>query len=156
MRSSIHPIHAETRDLRGTIDGEVTAEGPNLDAPHRAELELPVDSLKTGNALEDREMLRRMDVRRFPTIKVVVTEVKRIEGSPERCVGTVQVTALGQSRTFEAEFKLRSNGESVNIDGEHSFDMRDFGLVPPKLLMFKMEPDVKIRARIVAKQAAAP
>ena len=34
----------------------------------RRHLEFPVDSLKSGNPLEDRELQRRIDARRFPTI----------------------------------------------------------------------------------------
>jgi hypothetical protein len=36
--------------------------------------------------------------------------------------------------------------------GEHTFDIRDFGMDPPKILMFRVEPEVNVRVEIVAEK----
>jgi hypothetical protein len=38
----------------------------------------------------------------------------------------------------------------IEVDGEHIFDMRDFGINPLRLLFLKVEPQVRGRVRIVA------
>ena len=40
--------------------------------------------------------------------------------------------------------------DTVEIEGEKVIDMQDYGLTPPKLLLFRVYPEVKVRARIVA------
>lgn len=37
-----------------------------------------------------------------------------------------------------------------NRGREGVIDMQDYGLVPPKLLMFRVYPEVKVRAKLVA------
>ena len=39
---------------------------------------------------------------------------------------------------------------NFEVEGEKVFDIRDFGLTPPRILMLKVYPDVKVRGRIVA------
>jgi hypothetical protein len=42
----------------------------------------------------------------------------------------------------------------IEIEGEQVIDMQDFGLKPPRILMFKVEPRVRVRARVVAEREA--
>jgi hypothetical protein len=37
--------------------------------------------------------------------------------------------------------------------GEHVFDIRDFGIKPPRILMLRVEPEVTVRIRLVAEPA---
>ena len=41
---------------------------------------------------------------------------------------------------------------SLVIEGEQIFDIRDFGVQPPKILMLKVHPDVRVRVKVVAQQ----
>ena len=41
---------------------------------------------------------------------------------------------------------------SLVIEGEQTFDIRDFGVQPPKILMLKVHPDVRVRVKVVARQ----
>jgi hypothetical protein len=155
MRSSLHPVHSETRGLTGVIEGELSGEGvPRLDLKHGARLELPAESMKSGNRLQDMEMLRRLDVRRFPSIEVVVDRAWQLNGG-SRFRASVRVTAHGRTRIFEEDFSLHFDGRRLVVEGEHFFDMRDFDVNPPGVLGFKVQPQVRIRARIVADQEEA-
>ena len=40
----------------------------------------------------------------------------------------------------------------LEIEGARAIDMRDFGLPPPSFLMFKMQPEVQVKAKLVAKR----
>ncbi len=39
---------------------------------------------------------------------------------------------------------------TVRLDGSSTFDIRDFGMEPPRFLMLKVEPEVVVRVEIVA------
>jgi hypothetical protein len=60
------------------------------------------------------------------------------------------VTAHGRTQSFEEDFQLRLDGPRLVMEGEHTFDMRDFNVKPPRFLTLKVEPEVTVRARIVA------
>lgn len=151
----MHPIHSETRALTGVIEGDLSEEGvPRFELKHGARLELPAESLKSGNRIQDMEMLRRLDVRRYPLIDVVVDRAWQVDGT-SRFRASVLVTAHGRTRTFEEDFSLRLEGRRLVVEGEHHFDMRDFDVNPPCFLGIKVHPQVRIRARIIAEQEGA-
>ena len=47
---------------------------------------------------------------------------------------------------------MQVEGRRLVIEGEHTFDMRDFDVNPPNFLALKVHPEVRVRARIVAEQ----
>ena len=68
-RSSLHPIDTETRGITGWIEVAPSDDGAiDVTAPVAGELELAVDRLTSGNHLYDRELRRRINARRYPTI----------------------------------------------------------------------------------------
>lgn len=38
------------------------------------------------------------------------------------------------------------------LEGEHTFDIREFGMDPPKILMFEVHPDVSVPVRTIAEK----
>ena len=44
------------------------------------------------------------------------------------------------------------NPRTLAIRGEHGFDIRDFGMEPPRILMLRVEPDVSVRVEIIAEK----
>jgi hypothetical protein len=152
MRSSMHPINAETRALVGTIEGELGDDGvPRFELDHGARLQLAVETMKSGHRLQDMEMQRRLDVRRYPQIEVVIDRAWQAN-RPGRYRASVKVIAHGQTRSFEEDFSMSVEGRRLVIEGEHTFDMRDFDVNPPNFLALKVHPEVRVRARIVADQ----
>jgi hypothetical protein len=148
----MHPITAETRALVGTIDGELDENGvPRFELEHGARLQLAVETMKSGHRLQDMEMQRRLDVRRYPQIEVVVDRAGQAD-RPGRYRASVKVTAHGRTRSFDEDFSMRVEGRRLVIEGEHTFDMRDFDVNPPNFLTLKVHPEVRVRARIVAEQ----
>ncbi len=150
-RSSIHPIDAVINGLEGFLELEV-GEGGMLDlsvAP-KGRLDLPVDRLTSGNALYDREMKRRIDARKFRSITGELKEMKPA-GDGGRYVVGGDVTFRGETRHFEDEMSFAVLDEkSVSLGGSHVFDIREFGMEPPKIMMLKVYPDVSVTVKIVA------
>jgi polyisoprenoid-binding protein YceI len=153
-RSNVHPIHAAASRLSGVIEGDIGPGGePNFELPHRATLAVPIDAMESGNALQDMEMQRRMDARSYPHIEIVVNRAWKLPGDGQ-CRATFEVSAHGRSREYEEDFTLRVDGNKLFVDGEHTFDMRDFGVSPPRFLMMKVDPEVKVRMRIEAEEVS--
>jgi hypothetical protein len=149
-RSSVHSVHAESRALTGSIEGQLDEDGlPQFEAPHHARIQVPVESMRSGNRLQDMEMQRRLEPRRHPLIEVFIDRAWRLEDDG-RCRAAFRVTAHGRTQSFEEDFRLRLDGRRLFVEGEHTFDMRDFNVKPPRFLTLKVEPEVTVRARIVA------
>lgn len=150
VRTSVHPIHGKATTLRGVIEGEFDDDGkPRLDQPHHGWVEVPVNAIKSGNRLNDLEMQRRAEVRRYPSIRFEVGKAWPAEGS-DGYRASVQVTAHGQTRSIEEAFELKLEGGRLTLEGWHTFDMRDFGVNPPRIFTLKVDPQVKVSVRLVA------
>jgi polyisoprenoid-binding protein YceI len=137
--SSVHPIHSRTVGLEGWID---------LEAPPRGHLELPVAKLVSGNSLLDREMRRRVDARRHPTISGELLGLEDVGDGRHRTRG--EVTFRGVTRPVDGELTITLDGGTMRITGERTFDIREFGMEPPKILMLKVHPEVSVRIDILA------
>ena len=69
-RSSLHPIHSSTDGLEGFIElDHLEGDDVRIADPPTGFLSLPVGRLSSGNALEDRELRKRVDAKRFPRIE---------------------------------------------------------------------------------------
>jgi len=148
--SSIHPIHGEASGLSGSIDVQFDGTGLDLSASPDIKVELPVEQLKSGNRLEDAEMMRRIDARRYPTIRGVVKDMKS-QGVDGRYVVTGDLSFHGVTQTIEGEVTVsRPDDGTLVIEGERQFDIRDYNMSPPKILMLKVHPEVKVRIRVEA------
>jgi len=151
----MHPITAETRALVGTIVGELDENGvPRFELEHGARLQLAVETMKSGHRLQDMEMQRRLHPRKYPLIEVVVDRAWRLDGT-DRCRAAFRVTAHGRTQSFEEDFRMRLEGRRLIVEGEHTFDMRDFDVNPPGFLTLKVDPEVTVKARIVAEREAS-
>jgi hypothetical protein len=55
------------------------------------------------------------------------------------------------TQTVEGEVTIsRADDGTLVIEGEQQFDIRDFKVSPPKILMLKVHPEVKVRIRVEA------
>jgi polyisoprenoid-binding protein YceI len=148
-RSSIHPVKVETSGLTGEILADVEGGQVHLRAPFQVDID--AERLRSGNGLIDVELQRRLETRKFPRVTGAVKEVGGEPAGRVRLSG--DLTLHGVTRATDAEVATRVVDErTIEIEGEKTIDMRDYGLNPPKLLMFKVYPDVKVRARLVAER----
>jgi hypothetical protein len=149
-RSNVHPIHTGTDGLEGFIEIEMGADGQvDLTAKPAGKLSLSVSRLKSGNRMEEREMQKRIEARKFPTIDGVLDTV-----APSGTDGTYRVggdvTFRGVARHYEDEMTIQAVDDSLDLAGAALFDIREFGMEPPRVLMLKVEPEVTVRVEIHA------
>jgi polyisoprenoid-binding protein YceI len=154
MESNVHPVEVQATGIYGFIEAHFNGEG-TLDpsGPHRAHLAFWVENLNSGNELRDIEMLRRMDGRGHPSIEWTIKGVS-VQGNG-RCRARGEVTVRGRTRPFEEDFKMSVGPGRLVVEGQHVFDVRDFGIVPPRFFWLWIEPEVKVGVRIVATQVSA-
>ena len=149
-RSNVHPIHSEADGLQGWLELATNDGKVNLEQVPRGHLEFSVENLKSGNPLEDRELRRRLDSRRYPTIAGDLRTMKAINGQSGHLVGG-ELTFRGVTRAYEDEMTFEGiDVRTVKLTGQSIFDIRDFGMDPPRILMLKVQPDVTVRVEIVA------
>jgi polyisoprenoid-binding protein YceI len=152
-RSSLHPIRSSTDGLEGFVDLVADGDGVvDLTKPPAGKLSLPVNRLSSGNRLEDRELHKRIDARRFPTIDGVLTNMERA-GNNGRYRVSGDLSFRGVSRQCEDEMSVELvDDRTVRLEGQSTFDVRDFGMEPPRILILRVEPDVVVRVEIVAQK----
>src|SRR5690349_13192990 len=135
-RSSVHPIHSRTDGLEGWIETSLTKAGhPDLRSNLRAHVSFAVDRLRPSNPLEDRELKRRIDAKSYPTIEGDLTAVEGDPGAPGRFLVTGDVTFRGVTRPHTDVMEITLVEGRLTLTGRSRFDIREFGMEPPKILM---------------------
>jgi polyisoprenoid-binding protein YceI len=150
-RSNVHPIHTEAEGLEGWLDLDITDDKVNVDQALLGHLEFPVGNLRSGNSLEDRELHRRIDARRYPTIAGDLKGMKETD-EPSRYVVGGDLTFRGVTRPYEDEMTVEAVDDRVTMGGSSEFDIRDFGMEPPRIFILKVQPEVTVRVEIVAEK----
>jgi polyisoprenoid-binding protein YceI len=150
-RSNVHPIHSETDGLEGFVELDLDDDGQvSFDAAPTAKLSLNVSRLSSGNRLEDRELQKRIDARRYPTIDGVLETIEA-DGSSGRYQVAGEVTFRGVSHRYQDTMTIEaSDPTTITLAGSSSFNIKDFGMEPPRVLMLRVEPEVNVRVEIVA------
>jgi hypothetical protein len=151
--SSAQSAYGKTGELTGFVDAAWNGDGSlATDPAPRMHVEFKVESLRTGNDLQDREMWKLIDSKRFPKIAGDLRGFS--PGSVRgRYMAAGQVTLAGLARAYESEFRLERDGKRVILDGELMIDVRDFGLKPINLLVLSVAPLVRVRMHLVTERA---
>ena len=150
-RSPLHPIRVETPGVEGYLDVEVGSGELRLGPD--AHVELPVELLKSNSSMVDGELQRRLEARKYPLVKGELREARTLGNG--RWLLRGELSLHGARRTMDVEVTLRPGaGGAVELEGSQTIDMRNFDLEPPKLLFLKVDPQVRIRALLVARPSA--
>ncbi len=147
-RSSTHPIDVEAAGVHGAFEAERAESGLVIGPP--GELTVDVSELRSGSGFVDRETHRRLDLRRHPRITARLTRAAPTTGGHGfLCEGTI--TLLGVERPVHGELTVVVNGDgSLQLSGEQRFDVREWGIEPPRLLLLRVHPEVRVRLRALA------
>ena len=147
-RSSLHPINTETRGITGWFEADTRSDGTlDLSQGVSGELELAVERLTSGNQLYDRELRRRIDARHFPTIAGRLTRIVP-DGSHPNYEVTGEISFHGKTRTFGHGMQIEASEEGIALTGEDVFDIREFGMKPPSMLMVRVYPEIAVRVEL--------
>ena len=150
VRSTVGPISFGSLGLVGFIRANIAGGTVAADPAPSARLEIAVDGLRSGNGLYDAELMRRVDARRFPLATVELNECVAV-GSPNRWRLGGRLTFHGVTRPVEGtvDVAVAGNGHLV-VSGEQVFDIRDFAVPSPTMLMLRIFPDVRVRLQVEA------
>jgi polyisoprenoid-binding protein YceI len=119
-----------------------------------AQLSLAVSRLSSGNRLEDRELHKRIDSTRYPTIRGVLDRMDRTDGDGTyRVSGDITFRGVAHHHTDEMTVKALDE-QTIRLAGASRFDIRDFGMQPPRVLVLRVEPEVDVRVEILAEKEA--
>jgi polyisoprenoid-binding protein YceI len=150
--SSVHPIHGHAAGLEGSIEAEVADGRLDLSVQPKMRLELAIDRLTSGNPLYDSETRRRVEARRYPTIVGEAREVSEL-ATPGSYRVRGDLTFHGVTRSVEGEVAVSfPDDRTLALEGQQTFDVREFGVEPPKLLMLRVHPEAAVRVRVVAER----
>ena len=120
--------------------------GLDLSLPVQGELALSVDRLTSGNLLYDRELRRRIDAE-VPDHHRKDHQLRRHRGGGRTWwAGTFPFT--GTRGTSSTTWRSRSRGPRIELKGDYVFDIREFGMKPPSMLMLKVYPEVAVRVAL--------
>ncbi len=153
-RSTLHAVRAAASGLTGYVVAGWNSDGSVAAAPAPiVHVEFPLDQVRSGNPMQDREMRRLVDAGRFPKASGDLRSVDLI-APPGRYRASGEITLVGRTRTYAGEFTMTNDGGIVTVEGEFSLDIRDFGLKPPSLLILKVDPVLRVILRLVARKGA--
>ena len=149
-RSSLHPINVETAGLEGFVEMTIVDGHIDATAPVSGSVELDASLLKTGNGLYDRELESKLEMRKYPRVRGRVLSVKAADSvTTYRVQG--ELSLRGQTSAVQGDVRMRMiDANTVEFQGEQTIDIRNFGLEPPKFLMLRVYPEVKLRGLVIA------
>jgi polyisoprenoid-binding protein YceI len=140
--TSLHPVVAAA-PVSGWFEADLSGDGFAPGSSIAGRLEIPVDDIRSGNPLYDAETRRRIDVKANPLIVAELTTTVAVDGASATVEGTVDFH--GESVLLEGELTLEPGPVLI---GEGTVDIRWWDLRPPRLLAFRVEPEVVIRINI--------
>ncbi len=144
VRSTVGPLSFGAIGVTGSVEAAVVNGAVSTASRPSARLAIDMAGLSSGNSLYDAELLRRIDARRFPTATVELADCAAIgQGGRYRLGG--QLTFHGVTRPAEGTVSVEVAGSRLVITGEQVFDIRDFAIPSPTVLMLRIYPDVRVR-----------
>lgn len=153
--SSVHPITAEIRGLRGQATCDVSNGALTPGPGTSGWIEGDVSQMETGKKLEDIALRKQIDAKRFPSVRY---EVRGVEGAGASLKVSGAFTFHGETQQFTEECQARLEGGQLVVDADHTVDIRDFGVKPFKVLTLSIQPEVRLTLHLVGSESggAAP
>lgn len=153
-KSSLHPIHGQLRP--GHLSGSLTIEGDGADlgpgSAWEGRLELPITAFSFGNAMYDRELPKRVEAGRYPAVTLNLEGVEPDGDGRWRL--SLSLTVHGRTKSFQQTVEVSQIAAGkLAVSGSHHFDVRDFGIEPPKMLGMKVHPEFEVTVRAVGELA---
>ena len=134
-----------------TVTGAMTAGSDVREV--RGHVEAPVASLKTGNGLRDKDLLKAMDADSFPTMRFELQGVSLQHEAGDSAVVSLsgQMTLHGVTRDVAIPALVRFGKDGVHVSGSVPLNVRDYGVTRLSKMLgaFKMNPDIVVRIDIV-------
>ena len=151
VHSTLQRLELVSAQLTGEIDAEFR-DGLLVPGGVLASLAVPSASFGSGNWLIDRDVRVMFEVRKFPEISGEVIEIKTADGTGNYWArGHLSLHGVTREISGRANVVEVSDRHAV-FEGAMTLDYTLFNLIPPKLLMLKVEPEVEITGRVYAER----
>jgi polyisoprenoid-binding protein YceI len=143
------------------ISGEIKVD-PNKPADTKAELKVPVASIKTGLELRDGHLQGDtwLDAKKFPDAKFVITKVSGVEKlKPNEAVDATvggKFTIHGVTKDVTATAKVRwipaagGKPDALRVQASFSVKLEDHKVSIPSIVALKVAPEIKVNIELRA------
>lgn len=142
-RSSVGPILFEATGLEGEIEATVIDGKVVLDRAVIASIRVPLRTLRSGNDVFDGELARRIESRIHPWATLSLDSVETEGPRSYRLSGWMEFHGVRRVVTGAIDIK-HADDERIVVEGEKTFDIRDFEIPAPTMLMLKIYPEVRV------------
>ncbi len=150
VRSTVGPLSFGAIGVAGWVEAAVSDGLVHADPPPSGRIIIDVSGLRSGNGLYDAELLRRIDARRFPTATADLRTCAP-SGLSARYHLQGALTFHGATRPVQGTVSVEAVADRrLMITGEQVFDIRDFAIPSPTVLMLRIYPDVRVRLQAEA------
>jgi polyisoprenoid-binding protein YceI len=149
-RATLGEFTGSTTRLTGQITG-----GPGLETI-RGWVQAPVDSIRTGNGLRDRDMRRVLESDVHPQIRFDLAEIRPSPMQGREMVATLagRFTIHGVSREVTLPATLTWGPDGIRLRALLPMDVRDYGVTRLSKLLgtLRMHPDIVVRIDLLVSQ----
>ena len=154
--SSIHTIESVSKGIEGFIDAEVHEDGRfDTSSQTSARIDVPIQSLTTGNLIYDREIYRSVGARMHPVVTGELAFLQETDDSGRYRI-TGELTFRGLTRTYTDHMTLDCDPSGrIRLEGECRIDLTDFAFQPPRFMMLRVHPEIDVRMVLVAEALAS-
>jgi len=134
-----------------TVTGSMTGGSEVRDV--RGHVEAPVNTLKTGNGLRDKDMMKAMGADSFPAMRFELHGASEQHQEADSVVVTLsgQMTLHGVTRDVSVPALIRFGKDGVQVTSTFPLNVRDYGVTRLSRMMgaFKMNPDIVVHVDVV-------
>ena len=150
VRSTVGPLSFGALGLTGSIEADIVDGAISAGTAPSAHVEVAVNGLRSGNSVYDAELHRRIDARRFPTAMLDLRDcIESHAGGHYRLVGELAFHGVARAVHGTVNLTLGVDG-GLTVTGEHVFDVRDFDVPCPAVLMLRFYPDLRVSLHVEA------
>lgn len=147
FRSSV-PLHSFT-GKSDKLTGRISLADSTVD------FFVDLTTLKTGNGKRDRDMRKTLNTDDFPFAEFfgkLVTPFTADSGGVQNATVKGQFKVHGISKPLDVEGTLQKDGDQLLLEAQWSLSLADYEIVPPKLLIMKVDDEQRIRINVALKE----
>lgn len=151
-RTTLLPIHAGAAGIEGYVDVPLRDDGGvDDDGQAGGRMTFEVRRLEEANPVYAREIERLLDSRHHPTVVLDLVSAEPRPGGGYRATGLLTVRGVARPLDGELDVTFPEPG-LLRMQGSRTVDVRDFGVDPPNLVLWKVHPDVTVRLDVEARR----
>ena len=150
--STLHPIRAAATGLTGSLDCTMSGAGLASGTPVSGSVEIAINALASGNRLVDAETRRRVDAKRHPKITGEILSGHAKSAAEIALEGVIEFR--GERVIVEGSLDVvEASDRRLVVEGAAIFDVRWWGLEPPRLAVLRVDHDIEVTVQIMLEPA---